>query len=81
MHRVHTSSNKFQKLRFWKEKSVEDVITIGSMAKATLVKDYFKDFIWWEARLIEAHDKSMGNFLSFVRLKDLSSCVQWPVLY
>jgi hypothetical protein len=31
------NSNKFQKTRFWKEKSVEDVVTIGAMAQATLV--------------------------------------------
>jgi hypothetical protein len=30
-------SNKFQKTRFWKEKSVEDVVTLGPMAHATLV--------------------------------------------
>jgi len=30
-------SNKFQKTRFWKEKSVEDVVTFGPMAQATLV--------------------------------------------
>jgi hypothetical protein len=30
-------SNKFQKIKFWKEKSVEDVVTIGRMAQATLV--------------------------------------------
>jgi hypothetical protein len=29
--------NKFQKTRFWKEKSVEDVISLGSMAQVTLV--------------------------------------------
>jgi hypothetical protein len=46
------------------KKSVEDVITLGTMAQATLVTDYFKDFIGCEARLIEAHDKSMGNVLS-----------------
>jgi len=34
---VTENSNKFQKTRFWKEKSVEDVITIGAMAQATLV--------------------------------------------
>jgi hypothetical protein len=32
------NSNKFQKTRFWKEKSVEDVVTHGPMAQATLVK-------------------------------------------
>ncbi len=31
------NSNKFQKTRFWKEKSVEDVVTLGPMAEATLV--------------------------------------------
>jgi hypothetical protein len=31
------NSNKFQKTRFWKEKLVEDVVTIGPMAHATLV--------------------------------------------
>jgi hypothetical protein len=31
------NSNKFQKTRFWKEKSVEDVVTVGPMAQATLV--------------------------------------------
>ncbi len=32
------NSNKFQKNRFWKEKSVEDVVTLGpTTAEATLV--------------------------------------------
>jgi hypothetical protein len=31
------NSNKFQKTRFWKEKSVEDVLTLGPMAQATIV--------------------------------------------
>jgi hypothetical protein len=31
------NSNKFQKTKFWKEKSVEDVITLAPMAHATLV--------------------------------------------
>jgi hypothetical protein len=29
--------NKFQKTRFWKQKSVEDVVTLGPTAQATLV--------------------------------------------
>jgi hypothetical protein len=33
------NSNKLQKTRFWKEKSVEDVVTLGPTAQATLV-DY-----------------------------------------
>jgi hypothetical protein len=32
------NSNKLKKTRFWKEKSVEDVITLGSTAQATLVQ-------------------------------------------
>jgi hypothetical protein len=32
------NSNKFQKTRFWNEKSVEDVVTLGPMAQATLVR-------------------------------------------
>jgi hypothetical protein len=31
------NSNKFQKTRFWKEKSVEDGVTLGPTAHATLV--------------------------------------------
>jgi hypothetical protein len=31
------NSNKFQKTRSWKEKSVEDVITLGPRAQATLL--------------------------------------------
>jgi hypothetical protein len=31
------NSNKFQKTRFWKEKSVEDVVTLGPTAQATLI--------------------------------------------
>jgi hypothetical protein len=31
------NSNKFQKTRFWKEKSVEDVVALGPMAQTTLV--------------------------------------------
>jgi hypothetical protein len=31
------NSNKSQKTRFWKEKSVEDVVTLGSTAQTTLV--------------------------------------------
>jgi len=31
------NSNKFQKTRFWKEKPVQDMVTLGPMANATLV--------------------------------------------
>jgi hypothetical protein len=32
------NSNKFQNTRFWKEKSVEDMVTLGPMGHATLVR-------------------------------------------
>jgi len=32
------NSNKFQKTRFLKEKSVEDMVTLGPKAQATIVK-------------------------------------------
>jgi hypothetical protein len=31
------NSNKFQKTRFWKEKSVEDMVTLGPTSQATLI--------------------------------------------
>jgi len=31
------NSNKFEKTKFWKEKLVEDVVTLGPMAQVTLV--------------------------------------------
>jgi hypothetical protein len=31
------NSNKFQKPRFWKEKSVKDVVSLGAKAQATLL--------------------------------------------
>jgi len=34
----HWNSNQFQKIRIWKEKSVEDVVTFGATAQATLIK-------------------------------------------
>jgi hypothetical protein len=35
------NSNKFQKTRFWKEKSVENVLTLGPTAQATRVNMYY----------------------------------------
>ncbi len=34
---VTENSNKFQKTRFWKEKSVEDVVTLGPTAQVILI--------------------------------------------
>jgi len=31
------NSNKFQKTRFWREKSVESMVTLGPTAQSTLV--------------------------------------------
>jgi hypothetical protein len=33
---ANEKSNKFQKTRFWKEKSVEDKVTFGAITHATL---------------------------------------------
>jgi hypothetical protein len=35
---ANENSNKFQKIRFWKEKSVKDMVTLGPTAQATLVE-------------------------------------------
>jgi hypothetical protein len=35
------NSNKFPKTRFWKEKSVEHVVTLGPTAKGHTSSDYF----------------------------------------
>jgi len=48
------NSNKFQKTGFWKEKSVEDMVTLGPTAHATLV--YFD--IGWRA-IITSIDYTM----------------------
>jgi len=34
---IAENSNKFQKTRFWKEELVEDLLTLGARAEATLV--------------------------------------------
>ncbi len=34
---VVKNSNKFQKTKVWKEKSVEDMVTLGPIVHATLV--------------------------------------------
>jgi hypothetical protein len=34
---IIANSNKFQKIKLWKEKLVEDVATLGPIAHATLV--------------------------------------------
>jgi hypothetical protein len=42
------NSNKFQKTRFWREKSVEDMVTLGPTAQATLVTIMKEvcDYVW-----------------------------------
>jgi hypothetical protein len=44
------NSNKFQKARFQKEKSVEDVVTLGPMAQATLIENVIKEHMWRTCR-------------------------------
>ncbi len=48
------NSNKFQKTRFWKEKSVEDMVTLGPTAQATLVElkqvEKLHNVIWLTCR-------------------------------
>ncbi len=44
------NSNKFQKTRFWKEKSVEDVVTLGPTAQAKLV------IVKWTSGLEHEHE-------------------------
>ncbi len=41
------NSNKFQKTRFWKEKSVEDEFTLGPTAQATLILMNYTTSIPW----------------------------------
>jgi len=38
------NSNKFPKTRFWKEKSVEDLVSLGPKAQATLVAHESRGF-------------------------------------
>ncbi len=45
------NSNKFQKTRFWREKSVEYVITLGPMAQATLVHNKIVILLHWISTL------------------------------
>ncbi len=71
------NSNKFQKTRFWKEKSVEDpVITLGPTAQATLV------YLLWKVVLLVlfvmvrfAKPYSPQN-AHLILLESLRSCVR-----
>jgi hypothetical protein len=61
------NSNKFQKTRFWKAKSVEDMVKLGPRAQATLV--YIK--------------KCLKAKIKFWKLKqiDLLPTGQYPLSY
>jgi len=41
------NSNKFQRTRFWKEKSVEDEFTLGPTTQATLILMSYATSIPW----------------------------------
>jgi hypothetical protein len=47
------NSNKFQKTRFWKEKSVEDMVTLWPIAHATLVYYKEEELIFPKSKLCE----------------------------
>ncbi len=42
---AYENSNKFQRIKFWKEESVEDMVTLGPTAQATLVKNKLREWI------------------------------------
>jgi hypothetical protein len=51
------NSNKFQKTKFWKEKSMEDVVTLGPTAQAMLI-NFIKtkhEPISWKAMSCDRH--------------------------
>jgi len=58
------NSNKFQKTRFWKEISVEDVVTLGPMAQAILVPYYYKEII---TKFVITSNCSRWVFSNFVK--------------
>jgi len=41
------NSNKFQKVRFWKEKSVEDMVTLGSTSTGHTSLNYVQMSYGW----------------------------------
>ncbi len=63
------NSNTFQKTRFWKEKSVEDVVTLGPMAQAILVPYYYKEII---TKKLITSNCSRVFFFQFCEKKDLA---------
>jgi hypothetical protein len=61
------NSNKFQKTRFWKEGSVEDMVTLGPTAQATLV--YIKKCLKAKEKIMKTqifhHEKIQSSKNSF----------------
>jgi hypothetical protein len=56
------NSNKFQKTRFWNEKSVEDVVTLGSTAHATLIyTKRCKGYIFVPLHYSDVHPLESGD--------------------
>jgi hypothetical protein len=72
------NSNKFQKTRFWKVKSVEDIVTLGPPAEATLVnmkswtisnpKKHFSIITWVSITMV---DESKSNHLVLLNLLEI----------
>ncbi len=66
--------NKFQKTRFWKEKSVEDVVTLGPMALAILVYTKEKNWLVLYGHVKVLKTPCMKSQASFM-------CPWWPLWF
>jgi hypothetical protein len=66
--------NKFQKTRFWKEKLVEDVVTLGPRAQAILV--YTKEKNWL---VLYDHVKVLKT--TCVKSQDSFMCPWWALWF
>jgi hypothetical protein len=56
------NSNEFPKTRFWKEESVEDAVTLGPMAQATLVQMKLTFWVWLFIRILIQQIKPSSSF-------------------
>jgi hypothetical protein len=68
------NSNKFQKLRFWKEKSLENVVTLLGI----LTIEFKHDFLSYLAiqKIWYIHCKAMFTcFLSYLAIQKIDTCI------
>ncbi len=68
------NSNKFQKTRFWKEKSVGDVVTLGPRAQATLIS-----VMQHHSTMPCTSVQDMSKGITKVLLFDFSNFQQWEL--